>query len=271
MPKKAHVKAVREALAKKLSVGDRHIYKLAQPLANDAQASAEDGVYLLAAKERINLNKYLPEGKVSEIRELHLKLNQQQALGSYQESTRKKAQTTPRFSKMTCIGKGFTLTDPILPARILIEAKKMSETVYPLLYVLENSIREVIVRVMSNKYGNNWWDVEVHKDIKDEVQRRKRQEKENPWHGKRGAHEIYYTDILHLKRIVQKNWSDFKDILPGQQWLTQRLEEISHSRNPVAHMNPLSQKDIKRIEVYFRDWHDQIKAKTSAIPKVYNQ
>lgn len=270
MPKKAYVKAVREALVRRLGVGDKHIYKLAQPLANDAQASAEDGVYLLAAKKGIRLNKYLPEEKVDEIRKLHLQLNPQRAPESHPKSTRKKAPTTPKFYKIQ-VGKKFTLTDQILPGRILKEAEEMSENVYPLFYVLENSIREVISRVMKAKHGDKWWDTKVPNEIKNEVQKRKEKEKENPWHGKRGSHEIYYTDILHLGRIVKNNWSDFRSILPDDTWLTQKLDEISHSRNPVAHMNPLSQKDIKRIEVYFRDWHDQIKAKTSAIPKVYNQ
>lgn len=143
----------------------------------------------------------------------------------------------------------------------------MSENVYPLLYILENSIREVILRVMQNKYGDDWWDTKVPNPIKKEVQDRINHENKNPWHGRRNVKKIYYTDILHLGRIIQNNWQDFKDIFPTIPWLTQRLEEISHSRNPVAHMNPLSRKDINRIKVYFRDWQDQIKDKLSNIPQ----
>jgi len=83
---------------------------------------------------------------------------------------------------------------------------------------------------------------------------------------KGAAHSIYYTDLEHLGRIVQNNWADFKEILPTQQWLMQRVDEISHSRNPVAHMNPIDKHDIQRIKVYFHDWEKHISAKRSLMP-----
>lgn len=265
MPKKAHVKAVREALAKKLGIGERRIYAKAKDLGGTL-VSPEDGIYLLAAHSGIKLNNFLPKDKVEKIRELSFKLNQQPVSRVYQYSTQGKTSTSPK-PRTIRIGKEFNCASPILPNKILEEAKKMAENVYPLLYVLENSIREVILRVMKGKYGANWWDTKVHKDIKKTVQDRKNDEQKNPWHGPRGAHEIYYTDLEHLQRIVQNNWCDFEAILPDQQWFTQRLKEISKSRNPVAHMNPLNPKDIKRIEVYYRDWQDQIKNKRSEIPQ----
>lgn len=164
------------------------------------------------------------------------------------------------------VGKTFEVTDSLLPHKVVSEAKEMAEVVYPLLYVFENSVRGIIIRVMQSAHGSNWWDTKVSKDIQQEVQKRRVKEDQNPWHGKRGVHPIYYTDLEHLGRIVQNNWADFKAILPTIQWLTQRVDEISHSRNPVAHMNPLSKDDIQRIKVYFRDWEKQIRSKRTIIP-----
>ena len=136
----------------------------------------------------------------------------------------------------------------------------MAEKVYPLLYVFENSAREMIIRVMRHAYGDNWWDsdTKVSSDIRKTVKDRIVKEDKNPWHGKRGAHPIYYTDLEHLGQIVKNNWPLFKLILPTQEWFLQRVKEISHSRNPVAYMNPLSKEDVERIKVYTKDWEKQI-------------
>jgi hypothetical protein len=48
------------------------------------------------------------------------------------------------------------------------DAEKMSE-VYKNLYLFENSVRHVILSVMGLKYGSNWWETKVSKEIKDKV------------------------------------------------------------------------------------------------------
>ncbi len=263
MPKKPQLKALREAISRKLNIKTSRIYAKANALATQAQTKTEDGIYLLAAQSGMNLNKYLDREKVDQIRNLLFQLNQhaqppQLAKPASNKSVVKTVSVT--------VGKTFNVSDPLLPDKVLAEAKEMAEEVYPLLYVFENSVRETVVRVMQGAHGANWWDMKVSKEIREEVQRRKAKEEQNPWHGKRGVHLIYYTDLEDLGRIVQSNWADFKAILPKPQWLTQRLDEVSHSRNPVAHMNPLSRDDIQRIKVYFRDWGKLIVAKRALIP-----
>lgn len=263
MPKKPQLKALREAISRKLDIKTRRIYAKASALATRAQTKTEDGIYLLAAQSEMNLNKYLPKEKVDQIRHLLFQLNQPAQPPQPAKSVSKKSVVK---TVSVTVGKTFRVSDPLLTDKVLEEAKEMAEEVYPLLYVFENSVREMIVRVMQSNHGTNWWDIKVSKEIREEVQRRKAKEDHNPWHGKRAAHPIYYTDLEHLGRIVQNNWADFKAILPTLQWLTQRVDEISHSRNPVAHMNPLSKDDIQRIKVYFRDWGKLIAAKRTLIP-----
>ncbi len=263
MPKKPHVKALREVIAKKLGIKTSRIYAKAAALATKAQTKTEDGIYLLAAQSGINLNKYLPKDRVDQIRHLLFQINQHTQPSQIAKRTSTK--TVGKTISLT-VGKTFTVSDPLLADKVLAEAKEMAEKVYPILYVFENSVREMIVRVMRSVHGPNWWDTKVSKEIREEVQKRKAKEEQNPWHGKRGAHAIYYTDLEHLGRIVQNNWVDFKAIVPTPQWLTQRLDEIGHSRNPVAHMNPLTKDDNQRIKVYFRDWGKLITAKRHLIP-----
>jgi len=262
MPKKPHLRALREAIARRLDIRTSRIYARASALATRAQTNTEDGVCLLAAQSGINLNRYLPKERVDQIRQLLFQLTQHTGLSEAGKRVSKKPAV--RTVSVT-VGKTLTLTDPLLTDKVIAEGKEMAEEVYPLLYVFENSVREMILRVMQKAHGPNWWDSKVSSGIREEVEKRKKREDENPWHGKRGAHSICYTDLDHLGRIVQNNWVDFKAILPRPQWLEQRLDEMGHSRNPVAHMNPLSRNDIQRIKVYFRDWETLVKAKRNLI------
>lgn len=263
MPKKPHVKALREVIAKRLGIRRSRIYAKANILATQAQTRTEDGIYLLAVQSGINLNEYLPSEKVGQIRHLFFQLKPHPQPSQIAKPASKKTATK---AVSVTVGRTFTLTDPLLGVKLLAEAKEMAEEVYPILFVFENSVREMIIRVMQNAHGADWWDTKAPREIREEVQKRKAKEDQNPWHGKRGVHSIYYTDLEHLGRIVQNNWVDFKPILPTPQWLTQRVEEIGHSRNPVAHMNPLGIDDKQRIKVYFGDWQRLITTQRSLIP-----
>ncbi len=257
------MRALREIIAKKLGIKRAQIYAKANALAAKAQTRTEEGIYLLAAQSGINLNRHLPKEKVDQVRHLLFQLMGHPQSSQIVKPTPKKAGA--KTVSLT-IGKTLAISDPLLSMTVLLEAKEMAEEVYPLLYTFENSVREMIIRVMQIAHGPKWWDMKVSRDIREEVQKRNAKEDQNPWHGKRGAHPIYYTGLEHLGRIVQNNWGNFNAILPTPQWLKQRVDEISHSRNPVAHMNPLSKNDIQRIKVYCQDWQRLVTAKRNLIP-----
>lgn len=162
------------------------------------------------------------------------------------------------------IGKELKLSDPILKKQVLTDAKEMTTT-YAELYVFENSVRELINKVLSKKIGVDWWDTSVSKSIKDGAQGRIDKEERNAWHGRRGAHPIYYSDISDLQSIIQRHWEHFRDIFPDQSWVMVRISEISLSRNIVHHHNPLRKRDRQRLSIYLKDWHDQITANKSKI------
>ncbi len=152
----------------------------------------------------------------------------------------------------------------MLSTSLAEDMKKMAQ-IYPLQYILENSFRVVIRKVLEKKHGVDWWESKVNKTTKDTVKGRKEKEVKQPWHGRRGQHEIYYSDFADLKGIIFKNWDDFKDVFPNQQWIFQKLDELEHPRNVIAHNNPLGKDDIKRIELYFSDWVNLLKQKKGAI------
>lgn len=152
--------------------------------------------------------------------------------------------------------------------KVLISKQMIRESIenanlYPSLYLFENSLRDFVQRVLSNKFGKNWWDTKVNTNIQGSVKSRIKKEEMNPWHGKRTAiHPLYYTDLADLTTIIrnhQKEFSEFfKEVPGGLNWLTQKLDEIYLSRNNIAHTSPLSKADATRFNVYFADWYKQL-------------
>jgi len=235
-----------QALRKELSKS--RIYELIQEIREKSGKiiSNEDAANLLASSKGIDVAKILDE------KELEKLINLKQSINidiKPQKITRK----IIKKDYVLQLGTKYIIKDPILPIKIINESENMVK-IYQLFYLFENSIREFIKKVLNKNYGNNWWDNKVSKKIKDKVKDRKNKELKIPWHGKRGAHPIYYTDIEHLKRIINKNWPDFGPLLNKQDWINSLIDTIEHSRNVIAHNNPLHSDDIDRIKVNYKDW-----------------
>lgn len=131
---------------------------------------------------------------------------------------------------------------------------------YSTMFILENSIREFIARVLFSKYGRSWWsEVERRKPlagIASKVNSRKLTDSENWFHSKRGAHEVYYTDYTHLLQIISAFNSDFNKYFrkSPEKNLIAKLGELSSSRNVIAHNNPITKDDLERLKVHSGDW-----------------
>lgn len=220
--------------------------------------STEDAVYLIAHNEEIDLSKYLDKETVDKVRAL---MPHNGPVIMSHAKTNKAGERNVLIKVNAHIPE----VDALLSTSLAEDMKRMVQ-LYPLQYILENSLRVVITRVLENKYGPGWWDARVNKTTKDDVTDRRKKEDKQPWHGKRGQHEIYYSDFSDLKSIISKNWDDFKDIFPSQQWIFQKLDELEHPRNVIAHNNPLSKDDIKRTELYFSDWIKLLKQKKNLVP-----
>ena len=61
------------------------------------------------------------------------------------------------------------------------------------------------------------------------------------------------------------NWDDFKCIFPSQAWISQKLKELEHPRNVLAHHNPLGPEDTQRIIYIFPDWTKLLELKKDLI------
>lgn len=149
----------------------------------------------------------------------------------------------------------------LLPPNLATQAKKMS-SIYPYFYVFENLLRYVIIFTLKKKYGKNWWNVAtISKDIRGEVETRKKAEGKYRWVGKRGSHEIFYTDLGSLGLIINSNYNDFKEFFPSLTWVKSRVDDLEKSRNILAHNNPLPNNETKRIRIYLKDLQNQLAEK----------
>lgn len=246
-------KRIIEALKSELEISYSAIYERIKKVRESKgfTISKEQAAALLASESGIDIAKYLKQDELSELRKL-----QAQSPVVIKEVIKRQPMPQPKIIKFSS---GLQIQDTLLPLKTANEAAEMSK-IYEYIYVFENSVRNIISLVLARKYGANWWETQVGEKVRDRVQKRVNDEINNPWHGKRGSAPIFYTLIDDLKSIIKNNWSDFACLFPDQNWIETRIGEIERSRNIIAHHNPLAQRDVNRIKIYFEDWEAQLKA-----------
>jgi hypothetical protein len=67
-----------------------------------------------------------------------------------------------------------------------------------------------------------------------------------------------FTDFGHLALLIIDKWEHFKDIVPSQHWLKQRMDELEKVRNFIAHNRMLLPSEFQRIYMYVDDWNKAI-------------
>lgn len=138
------------------------------------------------------------------------------------------------------------------------EASRMSEH-YKSFYLLERSIRSLIVEVMEEKYGKLWWEQKVDYRVKENVKRNLEYELDTP-HSKRSEHNIDYSTFGDLRKIINTSWNDFQPKFKRNlSSVNEILIDLNRIRVPIAHCTPLPKREVKRLEVRIEDWFDLLK------------
>ena len=114
---------------------------------------------------------------------------------------------------------------------------------------MENSMRQVIHKKIEAE--TNWWtDSKIGKrDIQDYAKRIQDAERRHDWLPSRGSHPIYYVGLDELFRIVEMNWSRFKDVFEDLGNLRTWINETVPLRNMIAHNVPTRPQDRKNVEI----------------------
>lgn len=133
------------------------------------------------------------------------------------------------------------------------EAKEMSRH-YEVFYCLEKSIRSLVVQLMYEKFGENWWDINVDEEIRKNVIRNMQREEDSGF-TIRSEDRIDYTTFGELTQIVTKNWPAFENLFKRGPKAFQRItNNLNQLRGPIAHCCPLAEDEVVRLDLTVKDW-----------------
>lgn len=140
----------------------------------------------------------------------------------------------------------------------IVEKAKSMAAVYVTIASFENSAREFVVKVLQEKYGEDWWTNGVTDKIRKNAEVRKENEEKLKWHVQRGESLINYTEIMDLYSIMYNNLELFENFIISIEWVKQIFLTIDKSRNVIMHSGELGTYDIERLSMNIRDWLNQI-------------
>lgn len=258
-------KAIKNALLKKRGITPQRLSQLTNARKRELPMSTEHAVYTIAFEHGIDIAKDLDAEETAEVRRLVSALRSNGTMKPEPKGQMKPTKVT-KTVKVTIAGVDVG-TIPALKPQHASEAKVMAEKVYPTVYIFENSVRDLIERVLQAQFGANWWTTAIPGTIQKTAAKHKADEKNDPWHGRRGTREIDYVFLVDLWAIIKHQWKQFKALFPNQAWVETLISnDMNVSRRPLAHMNPLSVDDVTNVEVAFRKWVKQLRAVENLIP-----
>jgi len=186
---------LKKALLKKLGISAQALSQRVQRLKKIYPMTTDDATYVIAHQNGIVLDRYLDGLTVERIRNLVIQTSSNTTEPPRVGPSGQK--TNANLTRVVHIGTEFKLTDPILPPHVLSEAKEMA-AIFPLLYLFENSVRELIHRIMTAEHGPEWWEMHAPPGLRGTVSKRMEEEKINSWHQRRGAPKAWGTpDLLY--------------------------------------------------------------------------
>lgn len=230
--------------------------------------SSEQAVYTIAHEHGIDIAKHLSKEETAEVRQLVSGLRTGRAPVPVSATNGKPARSKSRPKPVLVSIAEFPESKlPLITAAHAKEAKLMAERVYPKLYLFENSLRDMVERVLKTTYGNDWWIKAVPKKVQEKAAEHKAAEANDPWHGRRGTRELDYILLSQLWDIIKHQWKHFGHLFPNQAWIEGlTTNDMNVSRRVIAHMNPLGDDDVKNIEAAFNKWAKQLRAIEGLLP-----
>lgn len=125
---------------------------------------------------------------------------------------------------------------------------------YAVLFCFENEIRDFIREALQEKEGADWQD-KLPSKIKEQAESRREQALKDTWLEGEKSDLLGFVEFGHLAQIIVAKWDHFKDIVPTQHWIKQRMEELEKARNFIAHNRMLLPGEFQRLYMYISDWN----------------
>jgi hypothetical protein len=145
----------------------------------------------------------------------------------------------------------------VLDVEYVANAERMS-FVYITVAAFENSVRDLIARVLADAAGEAWWDGCVPERVRTAAKSRMESEEKVRWHVQRGEDPIQYTMLPNLSSIIENNFVHFEPYLHNISWVKSVFEVVERSRNVIMHSGSLSERDMARLGSLIRDWNAQV-------------
>lgn len=124
---------------------------------------------------------------------------------------------------------------------------------YKLFFTFENFLRDLVVDVLSRDPLTNWWD-KVPQDVKDEVNRLEQTEEAKRWMALGSRTKAALMTYPQLLRVIEDKWKEgFEDLLRDKALISE-ARVLTHLRNTICHMSPISSEEMERIRQTMRDW-----------------
>jgi hypothetical protein len=265
---------LKSILLQKLGVTPQALSLRVQKKIKQLPMTTAEATYLIAHDVGLRLTDYLKADEIANVRHLQTQLNNSgsAAAGSFDRKVVTGRRAKGSHPREIRFANRMKVMSAVLAASKLTEAKEMAG-LYPILYLLENSMREVVRRVMRARFGDNWWNTELVsgklKNVRQKASdRMATEDSKHSWHQRRGAHPIDYVDLGDVGDIILAKQTTFiPDVLRcDTDWFKQFMKELEPSRNVLCHMNPLSETNARDLTTKFERWESLVRAGGSAIP-----
>lgn len=125
---------------------------------------------------------------------------------------------------------------------------------YAVLFCFENEIRDFIRDALEEKEGHDWIE-KLPPKIKEHAESRRDTALKDSWLEGEKSDLLGFVDFGQLAQIIVAKWEHFKDVLPTQHWIKQRMDELEKSRNFIAHNRMLLPSEFQRMYMYITDWN----------------
>lgn len=138
------------------------------------------------------------------------------------------------------------------------EALQMAR-LYAVLHAFENEVRDLVKETLDEHAPLDWWDTDaIPKKVRDNADTRQKAAIKDSWLEGAKSERLEFVDFGDLAAIIIQNWNHFSDIVPSQEWLKQRMQELEKCRNFVAHHRLLLPSEFQRVYMYISDWNKVI-------------
>lgn len=129
---------------------------------------------------------------------------------------------------------------------------------FNILFKFENVLRIFVYYVLKSNFGKQWTDFQIKNDSGSKIfayfKQRRGKPKKYEYIGKISENPIMYLTLEELFLIMRRRKDLFNRYFKGSlEALKEKFDELSVTRNNLAHFREITKKDLDRIKMIFED------------------